>query len=306
MLLLHEIIERGSFFGFSDDWLEILEAHSSRKGIMHIFWNKSSGTKSFFCDDHWLVLPANSIATLTSFHHIKMDENSRGIISFFFNRDFYCLRDHDQEISCNGILFFGAQQIPIVKIPDEKTQMFEALFQVFMEELKIHDPIQNEMLLALLKRFIIQITRLAKDSYHYNNLNPNYIETVRKFHLIVDENFRKKKKVIDYALPLGIAAKTLTNLMAAAKQDAPLNVIHNRIILEVKRLLLYGNQSWNEISENLNFDDPSQLSKLFKKKTNYSPMDFKKNYFEKQLLSSKGKIDKKKGNPDIYRLTKIK
>ncbi|WCL48326.1 helix-turn-helix domain-containing protein [Leptospira sp. GIMC2001] len=304
MILIHEILLKGSFFGYTDDWIMIQDIHQSRKEIMHILWNRSHETKEFFCDDKWISLPANSLATLNSLYHIRMDERSNGIVSFFFNRDFYCIRDHDHEVSCNGILFFGAQEIPIVSIPKSKEQMFDALWSVFIEELKIDDPIQNEMLLALLKRFIIQITRIVKENKNLNSLDSVNLDKIRRYHMLVDEFFRTKKKVSDYAVLLGIAPNSLSNLMAESNQISPLSVIHNRIILEVKRLLLHSNKSLTEITEELNFEDSAQLSKLFKKKTNFSPMEFKKQFMNPINFTAKGNIDKKKGNSDIYRLIK--
>lgn len=302
MLFLHENKKQASFFGYCDDWNLIQEAHMSRKGILHILWNRTSHSKSVYCDDQWIVLPANSIATLTSFYHLKMSESSKGIVSFFFNREFYCLRDHDHEISCNGILFFGAQSIPLIIIPQDKRKMFESLWNVFMDEFKIQDIVQNEMLLALLKRLIIQITRIAKESFHYNQLEPSRIDTVRKFHMLVDEHYKAKKKVSDYSLLMGIAAKTLTNIMLVAKQESPLQVIHNRIILEIKRLLLYSNKALNEISTELQFEDIGQMAKLFKKKTGFSPIEFRRSILKMQEQLPKGNPAIKKGKSDIYRL----
>src|SRR5690606_7014909 len=101
--------------------------------------------------------------------------------------------------------------------------MFDALWSVFIEELKINDPIQNEMLLALLKRFVIQITRIAKENQDLNKLESVHLDKIRKFHMLVDEFFRTKKKVSDYAILLGIAPNSLSNLMAEANQIPPLN-----------------------------------------------------------------------------------
>ena len=57
---------------------------------------------------------------------------------------------------------------------------------------------------------------------------------------------------------------------------SPLQIIHDRIVLETKRQLLYTDRSSKEIAYDIGFDDASHLSRLFKKQTSMSPSEFKK------------------------------
>lgn len=52
---------------------------------------------------------------------------------------------------------------------------------------------------------------------------------------------------------------------------SPLQVIHNRLLLEAKRLLLTGSVSHKEIAFVLGFDSPSSFSLFIKGKTGHSP-----------------------------------
>lgn len=49
-------------------------------------------------------------------------------------------------------------------------------------------------------------------------------------------------------------------------------------ITEAKRLLLFSGKNINEISLSLGFEDSSYFTRIFKKKTLYSPSDFRKKY----------------------------
>jgi YesN/AraC family two-component response regulator len=55
-----------------------------------------------------------------------------------------------------------------------------------------------------------------------------------------------------------------------------LNIIHEHIIEEAKILLTASNKTVSEICYMLGFEYPTYFSRLFKKKTNLSPSDFRK------------------------------
>ena len=52
----------------------------------------------------------NELICLTEFHQIEeIDIQEARLIKF--NRSFYCIVDHDSEVSCKGLLFFRLQAI---------------------------------------------------------------------------------------------------------------------------------------------------------------------------------------------------
>lgn len=69
--------------------------------------------------------------------------------------------------------------------------------------------------------------------------------------------------------------KTLSNNFAKFEKS-PLQIIHDRIILEAKRLLIYTEKTAKEIAYEIGFEDASHLSRMFKKHTSFSPSEFKK------------------------------
>ena len=72
---------------------------------------------------------------------------------------------------------------------------------------------------------------------------------------------------------LGAATKKFTGL-------SPLQVIHNRILLEAKRLLLFEKGSHKEIAYDLGFDSPASFSAFIKLKTGHAPSELAKQLTE--------------------------
>ena len=126
-----------------------------------------------------ISLAPNQMITVTYLQKVSYDVTELPLTSFLFNREFYCIADHDSEVSCNGILFFGTQDIPIINIPREQQKRFDVLYDVFIEEFSTPDKIQGDMLQMLLKRLIIMCTRLAKEQLKVKALYNEQIEIIR-------------------------------------------------------------------------------------------------------------------------------
>lgn len=250
-------------------------AMQARK-LIHLIWNRGNSIVELVIDHQPISLHPQQIISLTYLQKFTSSNSDFPLTVFAFNREFYCIKDHDHEVSCNGIIFFGAQEMTIVTLSEEEADKFELLFQVFQDEFDTRDNIQGEMLQMLLKRFIIKITRLAKSQIMAHSLDLKQSETIRQFNFLVDENFREKKRVADYAEMLHKSPKTLSNLFANNHQQSPLQVIHDRIVLEAKRSLMYTDSSLKEIAFELGFEEVTHFSRLFKKITGTTPLAFRK------------------------------
>ncbi|EZH72967.1 AraC family transcriptional regulator [Aquimarina atlantica] len=215
----------------------------------------------------------NKIVVLTPNQYFKFIDGSNALV-YQFNREFYCIKDHDKEVSCVGILFHGNTTISIVELNTKEQSKLDQLHKVFLDELDTVDTIQAEMLRMLMARFIITTTRLIKQQSNYNNLG-DQVDLIRNFNILVDTHFRKEHTVGFYAQKLFKSPKTLSNNFAKFEKS-PLQIIHDRIILEAKRLLIYTDKSAKEIAYEIGFEDASHLSRMFKRHTSLSPSEFKK------------------------------
>jgi AraC family transcriptional activator of pobA len=88
--------------------------------------------------------------------------------------------------------------------------------------------------------------------------------------------FRSEHEVQFYAAALYKSPKTLANTFARFNAGSPLQIIHQRLIMEAKRLLYYTDKSIKEISGDLGFEDAAHFTKFFKNQLKMSPSDFKK------------------------------
>lgn len=244
------------------------------KSLYKFIWVQS-GTITVEIDHVVTQLHESEIITLTPLHHFEVIKRDGTYLTFVFNSNFYCIFGHDNEVSCNGFLFHGSSHIMKLKLTAEQSDSLNDIVRVFCKESCIQDNLQEEMLRILLKRFIITCTRFAREKYSITHEKEKSFDMVRQFYVLVDNHYKEKKQVQEYADLLHRSPKTLTNLFASYGLPSPLRIIHERMLTEAKRLLLYTHKSAKEIADILGFEDLAAFSRFYKKMTSESITDYR-------------------------------
>ncbi|MEM9647085.1 MAG: helix-turn-helix domain-containing protein [Bacteroidota bacterium] len=267
----------GAVLGLTDDIKKDNEYFSTTASTIKFLWNRNEESLKLDVDEMELELLPNQMVTVTYLQHVSFAKTRLPLASILFNREFYCISDHDSEVSCNGILFFGTQDLPLITIPDDQERKFSLWYDIFVEEFSTPDNIQGDMLQMLLKRLIIMSTRLAKEQLIVKSLENDQIDTIRRFNYLVDMHYKTKRKVSDYADMLFKSPKTLSNLFSIYNQKSPQQIILERLTLEAKRLIHFTDRQNQEIAYDLGFNDPAHFSRFFKKMTQMTPSEYREN-----------------------------
>lgn len=269
------------FFGASGEYLLVANLKKDdvdvvlkkNNDFLSVYWNSEKQT-TLIIDNVTYTLKPNQIVFLTEMHKVDIS-NIENVNCIQFNRYFYCIDNHDSEIGCKGVLFFGASQVPIINLNEENRKKFELLWIVFQTELKNKDELQIEMLQMLLKRFLIIATRIFKDENKIVHVQETKMDVIRNFSFLVEVHYKTKHSVAEYADLMNKPAKSLTNLFANHIEKTPLQIIQDRIFLEAKRILLNSNKSIKETAYELGFEDIQSFSRFFKNKQGVSPKEFR-------------------------------
>ena len=240
-----------------------------------IIWNRGEDSL-FTVDGIAFTLKSNAVLTLTPAHHFNIEQPNDALVIIRFNESFYCVEQHDKDVSCIGYIFYGSANIITISLDDEEQKRFGILLDMLAEEFENKDNIQGEMLTILLKRLIIKCTRLARiQQYGEKNKHSNH-PVIRQFNVLVEIHFKTEHTVGFYAQQLSITAKSLSNLLSAAKLLSPIAIIHNRLLTEARRQLLFSDKPVKQICHELNFTDIQTFSRFFKARQGVSPLHFKK------------------------------
>ena len=250
-----------------------------------IVWNTAKEPKSFSIDAMEHSLKPNEVITLLASQHFSFSD-AEELVAWQFNREFYCIVDHDQEVSCSGLLFYGTKDTPRVLLDEVEAPKFELLLKMFEDEFQEGDNLQGEMLRMLLKRLIVKLTRIYKAQHVDEKIEKVDLDIIRQFGLLVELNYKKKHQVQDYADLLHKSPKTLANLFGKFATRTPLQIIQDRVSLEAKRMLIYTDSSAAEVGYACGFEEPAHFSRFFKRQIGKSPSGFRKAH--KEALAQEG------------------
>jgi len=204
---------------------------------------------------------------------------ARGESLLHFNRDFYCIELHDQEVACDGILYNNVFEVPFVKLNDSQSTEIKRIIEEIQSEMKNEDANTEEMLRTLLKLIIVKATRIWKQQHELDEDEQQAdINFLRKFSKLVEQHYKTHHTVADYAEMLFLTPKNLSKKISLVSKETPNDIIKNRIILESKRLLAHTALSVKEIAYSLNYDDDAYFVRFFTKNTRISPLSFRKQF----------------------------
>ena len=203
-------------------------------------------------------------------HKLELSQDIDGYI-FLFDRDFYLLNQSDKNKLLNFPFFHAVtrQNPPLLLTNSEDNIFLKNLFVRGSNNVK-NGTANDEIIRSLLDLILLTCVQLYPKEYSVLPNNKGHI-TVKKFMLLIEENYQQNLKVSDYADMLSITANHLTQLVRQITGKTTNEILQEKNILEIKRQLLYTNLTVTEIATQMNFADQSYLTKYFKKCTGQTP-----------------------------------
>lgn len=245
-------------------------------GSLYKFIWVLEGKLTLIVDHVEIEMEQDEIISVSNLHRTDFKNVSGRYLALLFNENFYGIYKHEKEVSCSGVLFSGTSGIVHLRLPISDSELLHEVVDRMVTEYILRDNLQGEMLRLLLKRFIILCTRLARKQLSGFPVNEKGFDIIQRYYVLVDNHFKEKKQVQDYADMLCRSPKTISNLFSLYGLSSPLRVIHERIDAEARRLLLYTGKSAKEISEILGFEDLATFSRFFKKMNKESISEYRK------------------------------
>ena len=205
-------------------------------------------------------------------HKLEFSHDIEGFI-FIFTADFYLLNRSDQNSLIEFPFFYTVHQDnpPLQLASQEDILFLERLFLQGIAELKKVESNTFEMLRSILDLILTTCSSRYKTSENSISKGKGHI-LVKRFYQLVEENYLKNLSLGDYAALLKVTPNHLTQTVKQFTGKTSTQVIKQKQILEIKRLLVHTNLNVTEIATQLNFDDQSYFTKFFKRETELTPL----------------------------------
>lgn len=101
-------------------------------------------------------------------------------------------------------------------------------------------------------------------------------EYLARFTQLLEAHFREHWAVEEYARRLDISTAHLNGICRRLHGHSALGLLHQRLLLEAKRNLIYTSLTVNQIAELLGFSEPAYFSRFFKRLTDTTPGAFRR------------------------------
>lgn len=246
------------------------EPHRHNSYVL-VFFTKGSGTHEIDFDVFSIQSGSMFFLQPGQMHHWDLSDDVEGFV-IFYSQEMYNL-------------YFGEKTIadyPFYSSVDNKPEMVFDLaearailpyFESMMSEIQASQILKRDKIMNLLDIIHIEIARKYSET-HLHEAH-SYNVKIKNFEVLLAQNFKTEKAPSFYAAQLNITLKHLNRICNEMLQKTTTEVITDRIILEVKRMLMDKKMTVNEIATELGFDDFSYFTRLFKKHTGLTPSAFR-------------------------------
>jgi len=127
---------------------------------------------------------------------------------------------------------------------------------------------------AIVKAYsYLQIVLITFSELYGDKITIEGQHTVTRFLALLTAHSHTRKKVAEYCSMLGISTDKLNQACRKALGKTALELIHEELMLEIRRLLLLSELSLKEIAYELNFDSQANFSGFIKTQTGHTPSE---------------------------------
>ena len=190
---------------------------------------------------------------------------------------------HDITLGINGIDTMGINGDGVLFRPSPKFRdKLINLYSLIRETLEDREIMNQKDIVNYLTRILMVYLSNIMSAKAKTYTNHSYNSHVRRekilynqFIKLVKDNFKSHREVTYYAGQMCMTPGHLSRIVKTVSGKSVSEWIRNYVILEAKVLLKSSDLPINEISEALNFANPSFFSKYFRKQTGLTPNRFR-------------------------------
>lgn len=150
----------------------------------------------------------------------------------------------------------------------------EELLEKITAEYRQRGEWQQRMLSAYLTVLLTYLSRLYTEQYTGNELSTEQL-LLKRFQAKIDEFHQQYHEVNDYASMLNISAGHLSDVVKGQSGKPAIKHIHDRLVMEARRLLFHTDQPLKDICFQLGFSDTSYFNRFFKRETGLTPATYR-------------------------------
>lgn len=163
-----------------------------------------------------------------------------------------------------------------VQLTDEEWEYSNTFFSLLWNTMQ-STPFRREEVQHLVLALLYNIRYIHdREQNHISSRSSRQEEVFRRFIALVNEHGKRERNVSFYADKLYLTSHYLSTVIRETSGQTVMQWINQAVILEAKVLLKHSDLLVFQISDELNFPNPSFFSKFFKRMTGMTPAEYQK------------------------------
>lgn len=278
MLTTYNISDFSPFYNKEDEFLVVpfgeLNQQSKlvwphKHNYYEIVWIKEGRSKHII-DDHTIDLFSDIIFFMSPGQvHVFEEYDSVKGDCLMFTEEFFILNFTNKEALQKLSFLNKSFKLPYVELNKETKTVLAPVLKLIYAEFSRKD-YSKLVLSSLLYVFLNSMQRNYNDQKEIHNALGK-VDVFTKFKEMVDFSFKTEKSVSYYASRLFVTPHQLNKIVKTIAGSTTTEIIHERTMLEAKRMLVHTQLPIGQIADQLGFKDFSYFSRQFKKHNGITP-----------------------------------
>ena len=193
----------------------------------------------------------------------------------FFEGEFLDKFFNEQNFIFKFSFFHNTESPLYLQIDKNEQANIYALFEQIHQEIRHLQADSEHLIRAYLYQLLIKLNRFYTTAYSELNSKLLTNDYLLQFRYTLEKEVKKHNNVQYYADSLGISRTYLNILCVEFYAKTCIQVIRERLALEVKKELLYTTKTIAEIAYEFQFSDAPNFTRFFKQMTSQTPQQFK-------------------------------
>lgn len=286
----------------SNDFSKLTCSHAPFKMAMTLIILCIDGNGSIILNDKMYNFTANDMIIITP-NTVVNDGNSTENIKFRILA--FDVNNLKNTIILNKDIWKNANFVktnPVCKLSDYQCKVMNHYFELAdLYVQNTQDIYQKEKMNNLIRCWIYDLLTMISENSDFKKVNKEIISSneviLQRFVELLSSHEGKMRSVQKTAAQLCISPKYLSHVIKQSSGKTAQEIIHSFTIDAIKEQLKYSGKSIKEISNDMDFTEPSFFGKFFKQQTGITPLQYRKQVL-KQQNGQKGERFSQEGKQD--------
>ncbi|WP_157017233.1 helix-turn-helix domain-containing protein [Mesorhizobium xinjiangense] len=137
-------------------------------------------------------------------------------------------------------------------------------------------PGRRKVIMAQWMRILVMILRLSITRDDASGAPTRDYDLLVRYRALLESNFREQRSLRFYADTLAVTRARLNAACKSRTGKTASDLLHERIVIEAKRYLVYSGSGIAQIAHMIGFDDPAYFNRFFAHRVGISPGAFRK------------------------------